>query len=104
MNPRINVLFVCSRNRWQSKTAEPIFKDHIKYNVKSAGTSESAEQKISSNLIDWADEIYVMEKKYKRIIERKFGRISKRITILDILDDYQYMDLELVKELKNILN
>lgn len=98
---RRNILFVCSRNKWRSKTAETIFKDNLKLNVKSAGTSNNAEKTISQELILWADEIFVMEKKHKEILEQKFGRNNQEITILNIPDDYKYMDEELIEELNS---
>jgi protein-tyrosine phosphatase len=101
---RKRILFVCSRNKWRSKTAETIFKNSEESIVKSAGTSKSAEIKISKNLIDWADEIYVMERKHKDIIEKKYGRIKDKLTILNIPDDYQYMDEELISELRAMVN
>jgi len=104
MKEKKNVLFVCSRNKWRSKTAETIFRNHLLWNVKSAGTSNSAERKVSLELINWADEIYVMERKHKEIIEKKFGRIEQRITILDIPDEYQYMDQDLIDELRSVID
>ena len=101
---RKRILFVCSRNKWRSKTAETIFRNSQESIVKSAGTSKSAVIKISKNLIDWADEIYVMERKHKDIIEKKYGRIEDKLSILNIPDDYQYMDEELVSELKAMVN
>ena len=88
MTDKRNILFECSRNKWRSKTAEDLFKNHSNYNVKSAGTSKSAKQKISIQLINWSDEIYVMEKKHKAVIESKFGRSTKSITNLNIPDLY----------------
>lgn len=99
-----NLLFICSRNKWRSKTAETVFKNHKGISVRSAGTSKVAENKVSKKLITWADEIYVMEKKHKEIMERKFGKITKSIYILNIPDEYQYMDEELVKELQEVIN
>lgn len=62
-----NILFVCSRNKWRSKTAETIFKKKSNFNVKSAGTSKTAERTINLELISWADEIFVMEKKPEKL-------------------------------------
>lgn len=104
MSENKNLLFVCSRNKWRSKTAETVFKNYQNITVRSAGTSKVAKTKISENLINWADEIYVMEKKHKEIIEQKFGRLDKEIYILNIPDEYQYMDEELVKELESVIN
>ena len=97
-----NILFVCSRNKWRSLTAETIYKNSSEYNVKSAGTEDSARIKINSKLIIWAQIIFVMEKKHKeKLLEKFFTEISnKKIIILDIPDIYKYMDKELIEEIK----
>ncbi len=59
----MNILFVCSRNKWRSPTAEAIFKDRQGLNVKSAGTEPSARRRVTAKLIDWADTIFVMGKR-----------------------------------------
>lgn len=100
---KTKLLFVCSQNKWRSRTAEAIFKNHDEYVVRSAGTSKVAKNKISLELINWADEIYVMEKKHKEIIEKKYGRNEFNISVLNIPDDYQFMDEELIKELKSVI-
>jgi predicted protein tyrosine phosphatase len=61
---REQLLFVCSRNQWRSPTAEALFKDSDLYVAKSAGTSDSARIKITPGLINWADCIFVMEKRH----------------------------------------
>ncbi len=98
----MNILFVCSRNEWRSATAETIYKNHSFINVKSAGTSPSARVKINSKHLDWADIIFVMEKKHRQLIKEKFdyGDYLQKIIILDIPDDYHYMDQELIDELQ----
>ena len=98
----MNVLFVCSRNKWRSRTAETIFKDNHKHEFRSAGTENDARIKINQKLVQWADLIFVMEKRHKQKLQDKFDQIlnSKRITILDIEDNYQYMDEELIETLK----
>lgn len=98
----MKALFVCSRNEWRSPTAETIYKNHELINAKSAGTSPSARIKISQKHIDWADIIFVMEKKHRQIIAQKFGDSfdKQKIVVLDIPDDYQYMDEELIEELR----
>ncbi len=98
---RINVLVVCSRNKWRSRTAETIFKNDNSIFLKSAGTSNSAERRVTKDLIDWAELIYVMEDKHKAIIETKFGKGIKPIIVLNIPDEYQYMDEELIQELES---
>ena len=97
----MNILFVCSRNKWRSATAETIYKNHPEHQVRSAGTAPSARIKLNAKHIIWADFIFVMEKKHKRRIAEKFSEeiTDKEIIVLDIPDDYQYMDKELIEEL-----
>jgi protein-tyrosine phosphatase len=98
----MNILFVCSRNKWRSRTAETIFKDNQKHNVKSAGTENEARITVTEKLINWADLIFVMEKKHKERLRDKFGQLidDKEIVTLDIKDDYKYMDTELIEILQ----
>lgn len=97
-----NLLFICSRNQWRSPTAETIWRKHSDFSVKSAGTSPRSKKTVSLADIHWADVIFVMEKKHKSKLKAKFTRMldHKRIHILDIPDDYKYMDPELVQELE----
>ena len=94
-----NLLFICSKNQWRSPTAEHIFKKHPNFNVRSAGTSASARKKINAKDIEWADTIFVMEEHHKSRLKSEFTNTLKykNIQVLDIPDDYQYMDAELVE-------
>ena len=97
----MNILFVCSRNKWRSATAETIYKNHPGHEVRSVGTAPSARVKINAKHIIWADAIFVMEKRHKQIISERFPEevAAKEIVILNIPDDYQYMDEELIEEI-----
>ena len=92
-----NFLFICSRNQWRSPTAEKIFRKNG-YSARSAGTSPNAKKTISTADIKWADIVIVMEKKHKNRIISKFTRLveNKKIHILDIPDEYKFMDPELI--------
>lgn len=98
----MNILFVCSRNKWRSRTAETVFKGHQWLDVQSAGTEASARVRVSAKLIEWADLIFAMEKKHKQRLREKFPELlaGKQIVVLDIPDVYQYMDEELIEMLK----
>ena len=98
----MNILFVCSRNQWRSPTAEAIYKDYADLNVKSAGTEPSARIKLNAKNILWADLIFVMEKKHRQRMFEKFpNEISeKQIIVLDIPDEYKFMDSELIEEIE----
>ncbi len=98
----MNILFVCSKNKWRSRTAETIFSQSQNHNVFSAGTDSDARIKLNEKLLQKADIVFVMEKKHRDIIREKFPEISPemKIIILDIPDEYQYMDEELIEILK----
>jgi protein-tyrosine phosphatase len=98
----MNILFVCTKNKWRSLTAEHIFKGRPNCSVRSAGTASNARVKISSTIITWADLIFVMERKHLEILARVFpSQIkNKKIICLDIPDEYEYMDEELVQILE----
>jgi len=98
----MNLLFVCSRNNWRSPTAETIYKNRAGISVKSAGTEPSARIKLNSKHIEWSDLIFAMEKKHKeRMIENyPLETKEKNIIVLDISDEYKYMDIELIDEIK----
>lgn len=106
MSSRKNLLFVCSRNKWRSPTAEEVWRKHPNYNVRSAGTSPKAKKTISPEDIRWADIIFVMEKKHKNRLLSEFTRLLdyKPLHVLDIPDEYQYMDEELIAELEAKVN
>ena len=96
---RVNILFVCSKNQWRSPTAEAIYRDDSRIAVRSRGTSQAAVQTIRSADIAWADSIFVMEKKNRQRIMADFPGDLKRksVQVLDIPDDYQFMDPELIQ-------
>jgi predicted protein tyrosine phosphatase len=93
-----NILFICSKNRWRSPTGEKIFKNHGELNVRSAGTSASARKTVNEKDILWTDTIFVMEEKHKSRLKAEFSKLLKYkdIQVLDIPDEYQYMDEELI--------
>ncbi|WP_448702245.1 low molecular weight protein tyrosine phosphatase family protein [Mucilaginibacter sp. AW1-3] len=100
-----NLLFICSKNQWRSPTAELLFKNHPIHNAHSAGTSDRARIKVSQKLIDWADVIFVMERKHRDILKQRFAPAlaGKETVVLDIEDNYQFNDPELVSILKRAL-
>ena len=99
---RRNVLFVCSKNQWRSPTAEAIWRKHPLLSVRSAGTSSNARRKVSVEDIRWADVIFVMEEKHRSRLLAEFTTTveHKPVHVLDIPDEYKYMDPELVEQLR----
>jgi predicted protein tyrosine phosphatase len=103
---KINVLFVCSRNQWRSPTAEQVFRRHPALSVRSAGTSPNARRPVSVADLSWATTIFVMEEKHKSRLMAEYRRLleHKTIHVLDIPDEYKYMDTELVELLEDSVN
>jgi predicted protein tyrosine phosphatase len=97
-----NVLFVCSRNKLRSPTAEEVFATWPGVEVASAGLSNDAETPITIELVRWADLVFVMEKAHRQKLSARFRAHlrGKRVICLDIADDYAFMDPELIKILK----
>lgn len=98
----MNALFICSRNQWRSPTAETVFRRYPNVQARSAGTSPNARHTVSIDDITWADKIFVMEQKHKSRLLAQFPRALqyKEMIVLDIPDDYRYMDEELIEILK----
>ncbi len=101
----MQILFVCSRNQWRSPTAEALFRHHPTVNARSAGTEKNARVRITEKLIQWADIIFVMEKKHRQRLREQFPLLipAKEIIVLDIPDEYQYQDPELTEHLRDCL-
>ena len=96
------ILFLCSQNKLRSPTAEAIFADHPEIDVDSAGLNNDAEVPLSEEQVRWADLIIVMEKAHRNRLNRKFKNAlaGKRVAVLNIPDEYDYMDPSLVALLK----
>jgi predicted protein tyrosine phosphatase len=96
------LLFVCSANKLRSPTAEQVFSTWPDVDVDSAGLNASADVQLSTEQVDWADIIFVMEKAHRKKLSAKFRKHlnGKRIVCLDIPDDYDFMDPVLVQLLE----
>jgi predicted protein tyrosine phosphatase len=98
----MNLLFICSRNRRRSPTAEALFSSREGHSVLSAGTSPDANTPVSADLIEWADIVFVMEAVHRRRLNRRFSELlqTKRIIVLGIPDEYDYMDPKLIETVR----
>jgi predicted protein tyrosine phosphatase len=98
----MNLLFVCEANQLRSPTAENIFSRYPGIQAKSAGVGKQATVPLSLELLEWADLIFVMEKRQRNIIHSRFKEIyrRKRIICIYISDDYEFMDPELIQLLE----
>jgi predicted protein tyrosine phosphatase len=96
------ILFVCSRNKWRSPTAEEIYKRHPQISVKSGGLSTKGNHQVNEKDIEWADLIIFMENGHRaKLMAQYRGSMKFPYTeVLNIPDEYQYMDDDLVEILK----
>lgn len=92
-------LFVCSQNKLRSPTAEHIFADVPGIVTASAGTNNDAENPLSDELVDWGDFIFVMERQHRNKLQKKHRTAlkDKRVVVLDIADEFDFMDPALVR-------
>lgn len=105
MTHRPNILVVCGRNKKRSRTAESIFKNDNRFNIRSAGLSSKSDRKITENDLSWADLVFVMETGYRARIVGQYRHMElPPIEILDIPDDYEFLDEELVELLTDRIN
>ncbi len=98
----MKLLFVCSENRLRSPTAEAVFSEYEGIEAIGAGTNRDAETPVSGDLIEWADVILVMEASHREKISKRYREQlkGKKLAVLDIPDDFQFMDPDLVTLLK----
>jgi predicted protein tyrosine phosphatase len=98
----MRVLFLCSRNRLRSPTAEEVFAGRPGIEVASAGLAPDAAEVVTAEHIEWAELIVVMERAHKAKLARNFGASlkGKRVVCLDIPDRYAFMQPELVELLE----
>ena len=98
----MHVLFLCSKNRLRSPTAEHIFADTSGLETDSAGLNRDADVRLSDEQIEWADLIVAMEQTHRTKLTRDYSSAlrGKRIVVLGIPDNYDFMDEDLISLLK----
>ncbi|BBD61040.1 hypothetical protein NIES2109_38410 [Nostoc sp. HK-01] len=96
------LLFICSKNKLRSPTAEAVFAEYEGLETDSAGLDHYAEVPVSTEAIEWADIIFVMEQSHKRKLTKKYQSFlkDKKIICLDIPDEFSYMEPVLIEILK----
>jgi predicted protein tyrosine phosphatase len=98
----MRILFLCSRNHWRSPTAEAVYQNDPRMEVCSAGVSASARRRVTERLLLWADLVLVMEHWQKKRLREDFSGIFPDlcIEVLDIPDDYEFMDPCLIEMIR----
>ena len=95
----INILFICSRNKWRSPTAEKVFRNKPGINVRSVGLSQKSPLKLSPADLKWADVVFVMEREHELRIREQYTDLPP-IESLEIADEFKFMDVRLIALLK----
>lgn len=73
-----------------------MYRNDSRLSVRSAGVKSDARRRVNEQDLEWADVIFVMEREHKKTIEERFAHLeSPPIEVLDIPDDFQYLDPEL---------
>lgn len=95
---KARVLFICSRNRLRSPSAERLFADWPGVETDSAGLAADAETPLEREQLEWATLVVVMERRHRQALLRRHAAAmkGKRLVCLDIPDDYAYMQAELL--------
>lgn len=97
------VLCICSGGLLRSPTTALILSvEPFNFNTRSAGVdSHHALICVDDVLMEWADEIVVMNEKQKRQLEHRWPNHSVPVLVLDIPDMYQYRQQELVDQIRD---
>ena len=100
-----NILVVCGKNKRRSRTAEYIFKNDKRFNIRSVGLSPKSERKLTEKDLSWADRILVMEPDHRTKINELYRSIDlPAIEVLHVDDNYEFLDEELVIILTDKIN
>lgn len=92
-------------NKQRSVTAERIYRNDARLEVRSAGVRFGAKRRVSEEDLEWADVVYVMERDHKLWITMRFEWMDLPIIdVLDIPDHFAVMDPELQDILRSLLD
>jgi predicted protein tyrosine phosphatase len=99
---REKILFVCTANLDRSRTAEDLYREDPRYEVRSAGTAAYAMTPLTRRLLLWADRVFVMSEGHDRHVSQirlRFPGIHRRLVDLGIEDRWRRGDPVLVRKL-----
>lgn len=77
----LRVLFVCSRNRLRSPTAERVFAEWPGFETASVGLAPDADEACTAEWLIWADRVFVMEAAHRRKLARRWPIASRSVWI-----------------------
>ena len=82
----------------RSPTAERMFSKRTDLEVRSAGTDADALARVNTQMLDWADDIFIMDEQQRRALGHAFAGHSAlgRLICLDIPDKFTFLQPELM--------
>ena len=89
---RQRILFVCTANIDRSRTAEDLYSQDARYEVRSAGVASFAAVPVTRDLLLWADRVFVLnedEDQHRTIIRIRFPDVDRPIIDLDVEDRWR---------------
>lgn len=105
MSEPLRVLFVCAMNKRRSVTAERLYRNDARLQVRSAGLRSEAPRRLSDGDLQWADVVYVMEREHASTLKQRFSGLElPPIEVLDVPDDFECMDPRLQEILRLTLD
>ena len=102
LTPRERILFVCTANIDRSRTAEDMYREDARYEVRSAGVAPFATVVLTRDLLLWADRVFVMserEDQHRTLLRHRFPEVERPVVDLDVEDRWRRGDPELVNRL-----
>ncbi|MDX6766208.1 MAG: hypothetical protein SFU85_05415 [Candidatus Methylacidiphilales bacterium] len=99
MSAPLKLLFICGRNKRRSPTAERLYKNDRRFQVRAAGLGETSPRRVNAGDVAWADLILPMERKNAVRLKVMFPQFEPfpPMEILDICDDFKFMDRKLLE-------
>ena len=88
----------------RSPTAESLLRGKDGFETSSAGIWKYAHRRITEEMIDWADIIFVMDEEQKKAVTALEPEAVSKVRVLNIPDIYTRNDPELVQMLKTRLS
>ena len=90
------LLFVCEGNVQRSPSFEIWFKkNRSQYDVRSTGTAYGYPYRLTEELLEWADEIFLMDLEQEMFMQRKFPEFLYKTEIIGCSDQYSRESVKL---------
>ncbi len=92
------LLFVCEGNAQRSPTFKIWVEKHKpEYEVKSTGTAYGYPDRLSEELLEWADRVFLMDLEQEMFMRRKFPQFLYKCEIIGCSDQYPRESVQLYR-------